>query len=243
MAISSQEIQYTVNGEPFVGYYAFDDSQSGPRPGVLVVHEWWGHNDYVRQRAEQLAGEGFAALAVDMYGAGRSGSTPDEAGALMNAAMGTPGAIEARFDAAQATLCEQAEVDAGHVSAIGYCFGGAVVLNMARAGKSLDVVSSFHGLLETENPLNTGAFAGHIAVFNGADDPMVSAEILAGFEQEMEAASATYTLKSYPGVVHGFTNPEATARGEKYGMPLKYDESADKESHATTIDLIRASAG
>ena len=240
MSITTKEVTYRVGGEDFIGYYAVDSEQSGPRPGVIVVHEWWGHDAYVRSRAEQLAAEGFAAFAIDMYGGGRVGSNPDEAGALMNAAMGAEGAIEQRFDGALEALKQESEVDSNNVSAIGYCFGGAVVLDMARAGKPLNVVASFHGLLQTETPMQPGAFGGQIAVFNGADDPMVTPDIVEGFEAEMNAAGASFSVKNYPGAVHGFTNPEATGRGEKYGMPLAYDKNADEDSYAATVTLIKA---
>ncbi|MDJ0655016.1 MAG: dienelactone hydrolase family protein [Xanthomonadales bacterium] len=242
MTVQTREIDYQIGDQSFKGYLAWDDATAGPRPGVVVVHEWWGHDDYVKTRARQLAGEGFAAFALDMYGDGRVGGNPDEAGELMNAVMGQAGAIEQRFDAAVATLGQQPEADAGNISAIGYCFGGAVVLGMARAGKDLKAVASFHGLLETQTPMQAGAFGGKVAVFNGADDPMVTPEILQAFESEMQAAGADYSVKSYPGVVHGFTNPAATGRGEQYGMPLAYDEAADQDSYSATVALIKGTA-
>ncbi len=239
MAIVTRQINYAVGGDNFVGYLAVDDATDDPKPGVLVVHEWWGHDDYARARAEQLAGDGFAGFALDMYGDAKVAGDPEEAAALMNSVTGTPGAIEQRFDAALKTLQDQPEADPDNISAIGYCFGGAVVLGMARAGKPLKVVSSFHGLLQTESPLQRGTFAGRIAVFNGADDPMVTPEIANEFEAEMQAAGADYTFKSYPGVVHGFSNPAATGRGEKYEMPLAYNAEADADSYAATVALMR----
>ena len=240
MAITTKEINYEVGGESFTGYYAVDNEQSGRRPGVIVVHEWWGHDAYVRSRAEQLAGEGFAAFAIDMYGSGKLGTNPDEAGELMNGVMSREGAIEQRFSASLEALQQQSEVDTDKISAIGYCFGGAVVLNMARAGKPLNVVASFHGLLQTETPMQPGTFGGTIAVFNGADDPMVTPDVVEGFEAEMSGAGVTFSVKNYPGAVHGFTNPEATGRGQKYGMPLAYDQNADEDSYAATVQLINA---
>lgn len=239
MTIQSNEIEYHVNGESFTGFFAIDDQASTPLPGVLIVHEWWGHNDYVRDRAKQLAADGCAAFAIDLYGTGKVASDPDEAGELMNHLMGLEGAIETRFDAATKVLTEQPQVDQHKLCAIGYCFGGAVVLAMARAAKSLKLVASFHGLLQTDTPLKANQFRGEILVFNGADDPMVSEEILQGFDDEMTQAQANYTVTNYPGVLHGFTNPAATERGKATGMPLAYDEHADKGSYATTIERIQ----
>lgn len=238
MSITTKEINYQVNGESFTGYLAFDDSISEPKPGVLIVHEWWGHNDYVRKRAEQIAGDGLVAFAVDMYGTGKLATNPEQAGEYMNAVVGTEGALEQRFDAAYQVLSEQAQVESSKINIAGYCFGGMVGLNMARAGKKLHAVASFHGLLETSTPMQADTFGGEIAIFNGADDPMVTPEIVKTFENEMDSAGVACSMTNYPGVVHGFTNPEATAKGEKYGMPLRYDADADRDSYTSMIELF-----
>ena len=239
MMIKTKEITYHVGEQKFTGYLAFDEESEQARPGVIIVHEWWGHDAYVRQRAEQLAADGFTAFALDMYGTGKTASDPDQAGALMKAVLEQEGAIERRFDAALNVLQSQPQARVDSIHAAGYCFGGAVVLAMARAGKPLKSVASFHGLLETESPMQQRVFAGEIAAFTGADDPMVSAEIVDTFVQEMRDAGVTCSLTSYPGVLHGFTNPAATDRGIKYAMPLAYDAQADKDSYSKMIDMFQ----
>jgi len=238
MTIRTEEITYQVNDENFTGYLAFDDAITKPKPGAIIVHEWWGHNDYVRGRAEQMASDGFVAFALDMYGSGKQASNPEEAGALMTRTQNTEGAIEQRFDAAYKVLASSPHVDGSNINAAGYCFGGAVCLAMARAGKKLNAVASFHGLLETESPMQAGVFSGEIAVFNGADDPMVSEQILDAFENEMNDAGVTCSVTSYPGVIHSFTNPAATERGEKYNIPLRYDKAADLDSYQAMVALF-----
>lgn len=239
MNIETKEISYPAGAEEFTGYLAYDAASTEPRPGVIVVHEWWGHDAYVRGRAEQLAADGFSAFALDMYGSGKSAQDPAQANELMTAVLSETGAVEERFVAAMQVLQTQPQTDAELIHAAGYCFGGAVVLAMARAGKPLQSVATFHGLLETETPMQSGVFAGEIAAFTGADDPMVAAEIVEAFEQEMRNAGVTCSLTSYPGVVHGFTNPAATERGRKYELPLAYDAEADADSYRRMIELFR----
>jgi len=232
--VVTKEISYREGDTVMQGMLAWDDAVSGKRPGILVVHEWWGQNDYARQRARMLAELGYTALAVDMYGDGRTADHPEDAGKFASAVGGNMQVAKARFEAALATLRDQPTVDAGDIAAIGYCFGGGIVLNMARLGTDIDGVVSYHGSLATANPAGAGDIKTHVLVFNGADDPMVKAEDIAAFKQEMEAAGADYTLVNYPGAVHSFTNPGATAVGEKFGLPLAYDEEADKDSWAKT---------
>ena len=227
--MSGTQIEYEANGEPLTGYLAIGGAEQ-PGVGVLVVHDWWGHNDYVRQRADQLAALGYTALAVDMYGSGKVADSPDAAGELMNAAFADPVALRARFDAAFARLAQEPSVDATKIAAIGYCFGGAVALEMARAGVDLAYVGSFHpGALATQNPA-TSSMRASVLVGLGADDPFVPEEDRAAFDAEMGAAGVTCDFVRYPGVVHGYTVPAATERGETYGLPLRYDEAADADS-------------
>ena len=239
-SISTREIQYNVGDKSFTGYLAVKDDLANPVPGVLVVHEWWGHNDHARKAAEALAEAGFAGFALDMYGTGIIAESPENAQQFMESVIGEEGAIPARFDGATEALKAQPEVDENQIAAIGYCFGGAVVLNMARAGKDLKAVASFHGLLNTEVPMAAGAFAGKIDVYTGADDPMVGADVEKAFSDEMSAAGADFKVKSYPGVLHGFTNPAATERGEKYGMPLAYSDEACKDSWQGTLATLNS---
>ncbi len=209
------------------------------RPGVIVVHEWWGLNDYARSRARQLAEAGFPAIAVDMYGTGSVAEHPDTALAFMNAALADPARMNARFAAARSVLEAQRLVDPARVYAIGYCFGGAVVLNQARAGASLAGVASFHGALASPSPAKAGTVQARVLVATGAADPMVPAEQVTAFVQEMTAAGAEFELLSFPGVTHGFTNPAATATGARFNMPLAYDANADRSSWEALLRFIR----
>lgn len=204
-------------------------------PAVVVVHEWWGLNDYARKRAKMLAEAGYTALAVDMYGHGKTTSHPKDATAFMNAALAEPEKMNARFDAAMAILRRQTK---GEIYAIGYCFGGAVVLNQARRGLDLAGVASFHGSLGTEQPAERGAVKARVLVATGGADPMVPAEQVGAFVQEMSAAGVDLQLLSFPNALHSFTNPGATAVGKKYNLPLAYDANADSESWAALMRML-----
>lgn len=205
--------------------------------GVIVVHEWWGLNDYARDRARQLAEEGYAAIAVDMYGHGKVASHPKDATAFMNAALAEPEKMNARFNAAKAELLALKQVD--KVFAIGYCFGGAVVLNQARMGNDLAGVASFHGALATEQPAAEGAIKAKVLVATGGADPMVPPEQVGNFVTEMSKAGANLELLSFPGVLHSFTNPGATAKGKETAMPMAYDKAADQASWAALMRFLK----
>lgn len=177
---------------------------------MLVVHEWWGLNDYAKQRAKMLAELGYTALAVDMYGDGKFSEHAAEASAFMASVVERAGVSEQRFAAAEAFLKRQPSVDPGKIAAIGYCFGGATVLNMARQGADLAAVVSFHGNLVSKTPAQAGKVNAKILILNGAADEFVTADSIAAFETEMTKAGADYRFVNYPGVRHGFTNPDAT---------------------------------
>ncbi|WP_455234867.1 dienelactone hydrolase family protein [Thiogranum longum] len=228
--IQTREVTYQVGGSEFTGYLAYDDALSGKRPGVLVVHEWWGHNAYARKRAEMLAQLGYTALALDMYGTGKVAEHPDDAKKFMQAVTSNMPEAQKRFTAARNLLSEQDTVDSSQIAAIGYCFGGGMVLNMARAGMDLDGVVSFHGSLGTQTPAQAGQVKARVLVLTGADDPFIPPQQVQGFEQEMKAAGVDYEVHSYPGVKHSFTNPDADSFAERFDMPLAYDEAADKDS-------------
>ena len=210
-----------------------------PGPGVIVVHEWWGLNDYARQRARQLAEAGYTAIAVDMYGHGKVADHPKDAKAFMEAAFAEPEKMNARFNAARAILAAERNVDDERLYGVGYCFGGAVVLNQARQGASLAGVASFHGSLGTTTPAAEGAVKARILVATGGADPMVPAQQVGQFVTEMSSAGAELELLSFPGVLHSFTNPGATAVGQQYDMPLAYDEAADRASWKALMQFIR----
>lgn len=236
--IHVEEVRYTAGGATCTGYLAYDKKQEGKRPGVLVVHEWWGHNEYVRKRARMLAELGYTAFALDMYGDGKSAQHPDDAGKFMNEVLANMDAGVARFSAAKHLLQDHPTVDRERIGAIGYCFGGAIVLGMARAGMDLDAVVSFHGSLATKSPAQKGKVHSKVLVCHGADDPFVPKAELEAFEAEMKAAGASFRVEQYPGAKHGFTSEEATANGAKFGLPLAYDAAADQKSWASMQALF-----
>jgi dienelactone hydrolase len=228
--IRTEGVAYTAGDTTCKGHIAYDGAAGEPRPGVLVVHEWWGLDDYIRGRARMLAELGYTALAVDMYGDGQTAADPEGAGALMSSVLGDMDAGTARFKAAFDALAGHPSVDAGRVAAIGYCFGGAMVLHGARIGMDLKGVVSFHGSLGSFHKPARGEVKARVLVCHGAADSLVSDEEIAGIEQEMAGAGADFRFVAYDGALHGFTNPEATANGERYGLPLKYDEAVDTRS-------------
>ncbi len=236
--VRTQEITYSVDGLELTGYMAYDDAVSGKRPGILVAHEWWGHDDYARKRAELLAARGYTAFALDMYGTGKLAEHPDDAKSFMMASIETSDVAEARFDAAYEVLRSHHTVDSEKLAAIGYCFGGTVVLNMARMGFDLDGVVSFHGNLSALVEAEPGKVRAKVRAFNGADDGFVTAESIAAFKTEMEAAGVDYEFTNYPGAVHSFTKPGSTAVGEKFGLPLAYNAAADGDSWMQTMHFF-----
>lgn len=212
-----------------------------PNAAVIVVHEWWGLNDYARGRAKKLAEEGYTAIAVDMYGNGQVADHPKDAEAFMDAAFAEPEKMTARFNAAKAILLQQDNVDAQRLYAMGYCFGGAVVLNQARMGNDLYGVASFHGSLGTQSPAAPGAVKAKLLVATGGADKMVPAEQVGAFVTEMSNAGAELELLSFPGAMHSFTNPGSTAVGKQYDMPLAYDKHADEVSWAALQAFLEQS--
>lgn len=228
--IKSEVINYQIAGQPFQGYLSYDDAITGKRPGVLVVHEWWGHNAYARKRAEMLAAMGYTAFALDMYGAGKLAEHPDDAKKFMQATLADMKVAETRFNIAKQLLQQHALVDATKIAAIGYCFGGGTVLHMARQGTGLAGVVSFHGSLATKNVAKAGQVKAKMLVLNGADDPFVTTEQIAALKLEMKNAAAQLEFINYPGVKHSFTNPGASEVGQRFNLPLVYNAEADKDS-------------
>lgn len=229
-SIRGEAVDYSSQGVVMKGYLAYDENIKGKRPGVLVVHEWWGHNEYVRKRARMLAELGYTALAVDMYGDGKQAMHPDEAGKFSSELMKDFDIAKARFLAALDFLKEQPTVDPNRIAATGYCFGGGIVLNMARQGVDIQGVASFHGSLTAIKPAQPGAVKAKILVLHGADDKFITPEQIAAFRQEMKITGADYQFISYPGVIHSFTNPDADAYAKKFNLPLAYNADADRKS-------------
>ncbi|MDH5656624.1 MAG: dienelactone hydrolase family protein [Spirochaetia bacterium] len=236
--IQKKEITYKYKNTSLKGYISYDDKFDGKRPGILVVHEWWGHNDYARKRADMLASLGYTAFALDMYGDGKQAEHPAKAGEFSSAVKKNIPEAKGRFLAAREILSKEPTVDPEKIAAIGYCFGGGIVIEMVRSGVPLKGAVSFHGSLTTDHPAKK-KLETSLLVLNGEADPLVTKEHVAAFKKEMENAGIDYRFISYPGAVHSFTVKEATAIGKKYNIPLKYNRSADKKSWKEMKEFLK----
>ena len=195
--VIGREVTYEADSITMKGYLAYDANVEGKRPGVIVVHEWWGHNEHTRNAADKLAEEGYVAFALDMYGDGKTAEHPEDAGAFAGAVMQNFDGAKARFNAALQVLLDDAHSHSEQVAAIGYCFGGGVVLNMARQGADLDAVATFHGSIGPIEPAQPGVVNARLLVMNGEDDPFVSAEAITNFKAEMDSAGVAYEFVNY----------------------------------------------
>lgn len=232
------DIEYSTETTNMKGYIAYDQSDDSKRPGILVVHEWWGHNEYARERADMLGEMGYVALAVDMYGDGKVAEHPDDAGKFTQEVVSNIDEAKARFESAMNTLKAHPNVDPEKIGAIGYCFGGSVVLSMANAGFDLDAVAAFHAGLGLPILPDSGAVKTKVLVANGADDPFIPAEQVEDFKRVMDAAGVDYKYISYPGAVHSFTSKYADEFAAKFNMPLAYQAEADSASWAEMTALF-----
>ena len=225
--IQSRAIPYQHGDVQLEGFLAWDDARTGKRPGVMVVHEWWGVNEYARDRARQLAALGYAAFAVDMYGKGQVTTHPDQAATWMKQVQADVKVWQARALTGLAVLQSQEMVDPQRLAAIGYCFGGATVLQVAYSGAGVKGVVSFHGAL----PMPTGKQAQgadtKILIAHGNADPFLTEEHIRKFRQALDAANLDWQMVVYAGARHSFTNPGADAHGID---ALKYDRQADVRS-------------
>jgi dienelactone hydrolase len=226
-AMKTQTIEYKVGDTTCKGYLAYDDSTDAKRPGVIIVHEWWGLTDYPKRRAEQLAQLGYVAFCADMFGEGKTTNDPKQAMQFVTELGKKPEVATARTQAALDQLKKQPQVDATRIGAMGYCFGGAQALSMARAGMDLKGVVSFHGSLDTDSPAKKGNVKSKVLVCHGAADPMVKAENVQKFEKEMDEAGVDWQVNVYAHAVHAFTNPDA----DKFKIPgIGYNAEADRRS-------------
>jgi dienelactone hydrolase len=238
-AIREEPVTYKDGGTEMKGFVVYDDAVQAKRPGIVVVHEWWGITKHVHGEARKFAEQGYTVFIADMYGDAKTADNPKDAGALSGGVMKNPQAMQARFNAARDALVKHATVDSSRIGAVGYCFGGTVVLNMARAGADLAGVAAFHGGLGTNTPAPApGTVKAKVLVLNGADDPFVKPEQIETFKKEMDAAKADYQFINYPGAVHAFTNPEATENGKKFNLPLAYHAETDKQSKAEALKFF-----
>jgi dienelactone hydrolase len=226
-ALKTQVIEYKDGDVTCEGYLAYDDAITGPRPGVLVVHEWMGLGPYAKMRADKLAQMGYVAFAADIYGKGIRPKNSDEASTQASIYRKDRQLMRRRAQAALQVLADSKLVDRKRVAAIGYCFGGGTVLELARSGADLAGVVSFHGNLDTPNPADAKNIKGKILVQHGGSDPYVPAEQLAAFEKEMADAGVNWQVIVYGGAVHSFTNPDS---GTDPSKGAAYNEQADKRS-------------
>jgi len=225
-AIHTETVEYKQGDTVLEGFLAYDSAVKGPRPGVLIVHQWKGLTDYERKRAEMLAQLGFFAFAADIYGKGIRPKDTAEAGAQAGKYKKDRALLRARVNAGLEALRKQKRVDPKRIAAIGYCFGGTTVIELARSGAEIAGVVSFHGGLDSPNPEDGKKIKCKVLALHGADDPFVPAKDLVAFEDEMKAAGVDMRLIKYEGAVHSFTDWKAT--GSMKGA--QYNERADKKS-------------
>lgn len=237
VSIVGEEITYETDSTLMRGYLAHNSAIDEKKPGIIVVHEWWGHDDFARKKAEKLAELGYVALAVDMYGQGKTANHPEEAMAFSSKVMKNFDTAKARFEAAVETLKADKNVDNNKISAIGFCFGGSVALSMANTGANLDAVAVFHSGLGLPVMPNENLKA-KLLIQNGAEDMMITDEQISTFKSQLDDVNANYEYIAYEGVKHSFTNKKADSLGKKYNLPLAYDkEAAEKSWEKMTLFL------
>jgi dienelactone hydrolase len=228
-AIRTEVVEYKQGDTTLEGFLAYDDSTTKPRPGVLLIHDWMGVGDYAKSRAKQVAELGYVAFAADIYGKGVRPVDAKEASALAGKYKDDRALFRERLKAGLAQLTGNKLVAPGQVAAIGYCFGGTGVLEVARSGQDVKGVVSSHGGLNTPTPGDARNVKGRVLVLHGADDPFVKPDEVAAFKKEMEDAKVKYEFVAYPGAVHSFTRPDA---GNDNSKGAAYNETADKQSWA-----------
>lgn len=234
----SKEITYQADVS-LKGFLIHDDGTKELRPAVIVIHEWWGHNDYARKRATMLAKQGYIAFALDMFGDGKNTTHPDQAMGFVKETTANFETAKLRFDAAKNFLKKYPFVDPKRIAVIGYCFGGGTALNLARLGEDVQAVASFHGSLESSFKAKRRKTTAKLLILNGAADPMVTPEAVTAFKKEMDKAKVDYEFVNYPGVKHAFTNPAATKLGKTYNLPLVYDAKADADSWQRLTSFLK----
>lgn len=227
--IKEEAVTYTSDNLTSKGYVVYDENKRGKRPGVIVVHEWWGVGDYERKRARQLAEMGYIALVADMYGDGKTADNPQKAMALATSFDKNLKRSREGIDGALKKLKGYPETDTANIAAIGYCFGGGVVLNAAKLGANLKGVVSFHGNLSGV-PARKELLKAKVLVCHGEADKFVSLKDITAFKKSLDSIGADYTFKTYDNATHAFTNPASTETGKKFSMPIEYNAAADSAS-------------
>lgn len=232
--IIEETVEYRDGDARLEGYLVYDDA-SGPQPGVLVFHEWWGVNDYIKKRARDIASLGYVAFAPDVYGKGVRPATPEAAGKESGKYTKNRKLLRSRAQAGLDALISSKRADTARVAAIGYCFGGAAALELARSGAPIIGTVSFHGVLNTPSPRDAKNITGAVLILHGAADPFVKPPEVQAFQESMETAGVDWQLVSYGKAVHGFTNP---ANGPDPKSGLAYDEKADRRSWEAMKDFL-----
>ncbi len=237
-AIHTEPITYKEGDTELEGFLAYDDANMNKRPGVLVVHEWWGLGEYPKQRARQLAEMGYAAFAADIYGKGKLTEDRTEAGQWAGAMKNDRQLLRRRTAAGLEVLKGQEMVDPSKLAAIGYCFGGTAALELARSGADVRGVVSFHGALDTPTTATQDAknIKGSVLVLTGGEDKAVPDSQISAFMDEMRQAGVDWQVHVYGGAVHTFTNPAA---GSDKSTNSAYDEKADRRSWESMKDFFR----
>lgn len=226
-AVKTKVVEYKQGDTELEGYLAWDDARKGDRPGVLVVHEWTGINDHIRQRTEALAKQGYVAFAADIYGKGIRPAVQADAARTAGIYKNDRALLRARARAGLEELKKQRFVDFQRLAAIGFCFGGTTILEQARDGADLRGVVSFHGGLSTPTPRDAKNITAKVLILHGSDDPFVKADEVAAFQDEMRKANVDWQFISYGNAVHSFTN---IAAGTDNSKGAAYNEKADKRS-------------
>ena len=226
MSIQHRLVEYKDGETLLEGYLAYDDSVTEPRPGIIIAHTWWGQGDLECRRADQLAELGYVGFALDMYGKGLYGSSPEENTKMMQPLMDDRTVLQNRMAVALTVAGEQAEVDAGNMAVMGYCLGGLCALDLARTGADLKGAISFHGLFDAPDNITNPQIKAKVLCLDGHDDPMTSNDKVVALEKEMTDAGVDWQLHTYGGTMHGFTNPEA----DMPKMGIKYNAVADRRS-------------
>jgi dienelactone hydrolase len=227
--IKEEAVTYTSGGVTLKGFVAYDANLPGKRPAILIVPEWWGLNEYPKMRARKLAESGYIAMAVDVFGDGKIALNPTDAQELTTAFYKDPSLANARLDAALNKIKEYKQTDVQNIAVIGYCFGGYVALNYAKLGADLKGVVSFHGGYGGA-PVDKNLLKAKILVCHGANDKFASQKDAEGFKHKLDSIGADNVLKIYPNATHAFTNPDATATGKKFNIPIEYNADADRDS-------------
>ncbi|HTK75176.1 MAG TPA: dienelactone hydrolase family protein [Gemmataceae bacterium] len=234
-AVQTKKIAYRHGDLECQGFLAWDDAVTGPRPGVLVLHEWWGLNDYARGRAEALAKLGYVAFAADMYGGGKVTEHPQEAGEMATKVRANVEDWRKRATTALGVLTSQPQCDKTRLAAIGYCFGGSTALQLAYAGADLKAVGTFHAALPTPTADDAKRIRAALLICHGADDKFIPDQAIKDFRQALDGAGAKYEFVSYPNTVHSFTVPGA----DKHNIAgMKYNKSADQDSWKRLLALL-----